>query len=150
MAKFKHIYQRRSDDCGIACTAMMLGVAYAKVKRAVDGYFKNVLKKEFDGIDFKDEKAIAAMFGETLRYTWVTRKNRKTIIAHLIGRRATLCVPGMGENPADWHALYWDGERVYDPTPNRGYASDGAYAFKVMTMIGTFADEWNTDSIDFL
>lgn len=126
--------QRSTNDCGIACMAMLLDETYANVKEVVQDYFARVLRKKFCGMDENDDKAVAAAFGERVKKWSFNKKNRKAMITKLLDRRAILCVPGWGHdvlNGGEWHAVYWDGRELHDPNPTKGqrYPKNGVKAF---------------------
>ena len=130
MAK-KILKQRSTNDCAVACLAMLLDESYANVRRLVDHYFARTLKKSFCGMNEDDDKAVAAALGEKAKVWYIRDKNRKAITRKLIGRRAMLCVP---QNARDFHAVYWDGYKLHDPAKSpgrRGWGQDGTRAFAV-------------------
>lgn len=146
MTSTKRIRQKQSSDCGVACLAMLLELPYKTVKEAAyalkrkQGYSG----RSFPGLSYNDDKELTAMFGECMKIWWVGKKSRKAVIKRLQGRKAILCVPGMNQRkPEELHAVYWDGDHLYDPTPGRGYIKDGAHAFSVMFYAAVLADECN-------
>ena len=99
------IKQRRSNDCGIASLANLFGVTYKEANALVRAEQK-ARDEKFDGTDIDHARAAGLALGE-------------------------LVVPAIG-HPKEFHALYWDGSRVHDPSGPGGYGAKGLKAFNKM------------------
>lgn len=146
MARKKLLYQRSTNDCGIACVAMLLGETYKAARAMTAHYFERVLGQKFDGITAEQLRGISSMFGERAKVWRITKANRKAVAQKLAGRSAILIVPAVGYPPgAEWHAVYWDGQKLHDPAPKgkcRRYGENGAQAMaKAITAIVLHADD---------
>lgn len=96
------VFQRNSNDCAIACLAMLLDLKYSPVRAAVMDYFKNTLKKPFCGMTDDDDIEVAKRFGATIISRRVTRRNRRAVIDRLNGVRAILEVPALDGSGATY------------------------------------------------
>lgn len=143
------VYQRYSNDCAIACLAMLLDLKYSPVRAAVMDYFNNTLKKEFCGMTDDDDIAVAKRFGAVIKSKRVTRRNRRACIDRLTGVRAILEVPAL-DGSGDLHAVFWTGYKLVDPAgkDSKQYPSCGTLALWRMTRYEVMEDEEKEDSIN--
>lgn len=117
MSVFIFEKQRTNKDCAICTLAMFLGVPYEEVKITTE-QMESIL---FGGMEREVEDAILLAHGYEVgkHYTrmhaapwWATTGFVKNM---LWGRRAIISV--MSKNYRDaTHAVYWDGEALYDPS----------------------------------
>ena len=114
MSNFTSITQRNGNDCMLACIAMALHTTYDAVwseerarKVVADG-----------GVSDYDEWLQAAGLRTGRDYHWLyTAGERQQVIkAMLWGRRAILSVDSLN-NKDGYHAVYWDGAQLWDPSP---------------------------------
>lgn len=122
------VQQRAKSDCGICCIAMALGRGYEEVLAAA--------KDDYDpSRGLVHEQGVLRQLG--LDGAWVHgepspeadyKTTNRGILSHSFfrslawGRRALMTVPSLNiEN--SWHMIYWDGQRVWDPHPNKQYAA---------------------------
>ena len=151
MAKEK-LYQRRGNDCGVACIAMLLGETYKNAYEMTRHYFVGVLGEKFDGITAEQIRGVSAMFGERAKVWLFTKKNRSAMKAKLQGRKAILIVTAHGYPPgAEHHAVFWDGKAIHDPSPKNTcyrFPANGKAAFKDAIACIVLHDECQNDSIE--
>ncbi len=134
----KSLKQRSTNDCAITCLAMFLDCPYSVMRRIVMAYFLRC-KKKFDGMYYTDEKAIGQIFGEEFRVWHVTAKNRKKIVAKLVGRPALVTVPSINCEKSN-HAVYWDGRMLHDPSKLKRYGESGERAMARMLNVIVMAE----------
>lgn len=101
--KIELIEQRTDHDCGIASLAMFLGRTYEEI---LEVYGKSV---ENDGMYTKEVFRVAYLLGRPLKF-------RKFIP----GKRAFCIVPAQCSKELS-HAVIYDGEQIFDPSPIRGF-----------------------------
>jgi hypothetical protein len=104
----KLIYQRHNSDCAIAALAMYLGKSYDELKHHYT----------------RTERRHA---GASIEKTLNVADSYKTYFGVFYGnefdrtRPALVIVPSRNHVPDGKHMIYWDGQRVYDPSPIRPY-----------------------------
>lgn len=138
--RYTPIYQRGSNDCGIAALAMLLGVSYVETHQAV----LEACVSPFNGMPYSLASAAVQALGERLICTRVTPDTRLACTAALIGTPCVLVVPAKDPAPdggQEWHAVFWSGHEVYDPSPHRKYGKRG---IKVMR---TFIEAWTLERL---
>lgn len=130
------IKQRNLKDCGICSIAMFLGKSYAEIDRDVRSYHKMRHGKAFDGICDEIERAVLWKHGATFKthtdfdlvktkkgFVWQSKN-----LAKFIGKKkALISVPSINF-PNKGHLIYWDGEKLHDPSNLKRYTP--AKAFK--------------------
>lgn len=123
------IEQKQSNDCGIAALAMLSGKPYTTVRRAVLSFNKG----KFIGTDGVTAQKAMSSLGQGLRLRAVSAQNLESTRLYLKGRPAVLIVPE-NVHPAsgEFHAVYWTGREVLDPSPNSKYGRKGLKALKVL------------------
>lgn len=138
--RYTPIDQRGSNDCGIAALAMLLGISYQEVHQAV----LDTCVSPFNGMPYSLASASVQALGERLINTRVTPESRQDCAAALIGTPCVLVVPAKDPAPdgsQEWHAVFWSGGEVYDPSPHRKYGKRG---IKVMK---TFIEAWTLERL---
>lgn len=129
----EYVQQRYMNDCGVACLAMLLDIPYTNLRAYVLAHFQRRGLRSIPGLSANDEMILAAKLGTRLRFIYVDDDNRQDAINVLSGRKAILGVPGRNcDNPDYMHSVYWDGERLYDPSPSGKYQANGLTAFRDM------------------
>lgn len=131
MNKNKWIFQQHDNDCGIAALAMMFDHPYSDMHWLVTTQAR-CAGEPFDGTYGKYAKRIGAFLGHTVRLQSVHPENRESITSALRGHPAILVVPA-NDGSQDYHAVYWDGKTLFDPSPSCRYGMRGQKAFKVFT-----------------
>lgn len=130
------IEQRFDNDCGIAALAMLVGISY---EHSSDLVLK-AGRKPFDGTTSDHARRLGRAVGQPLKVWYVSAKNRETVLQRLKKRPAVLVVPAQDyASSGDWHALYWTGSRVLDPSPVRKYGARGAKALKLLREVWVIA-----------
>jgi len=100
--------QRFDADCAVCCLAMFLGLEYEDVAKHCAGY-----ELVWAGLTNDRERAIASLYRVDVEFVDGSRIDWD--------RPAVVTVPSLnacGERPAT-HAVYWDGERSWDPNSGR-------------------------------
>src|ERR1035437_6177993 len=112
---------KQDDDygCAIAALSMVLGVTYAKMRREVQEYWDAFFPfHPYRGMDDADENIILYKHGFKTYTIQVPpdedgeAKSFKDLIA---GERALMSVPSINF-PGLYHALFFDGTRLHDPS----------------------------------
>lgn len=124
------IKQRTTNDCGIASLANLFDVTYKAMNSLVRADQKK-RREKFGGTDIDHARAAGLALGDPVRLWMVTDENRQIHRQKLKGRPAVLVVPAIG-HPAEFHALYWDGNKIHDPSGPGGYGAKGLKAFNKM------------------
>lgn len=129
----RFIKQKFDNDCGIAALAMLLNEPYTRV------YRKMVSLGFKDGTDYALATKYLTSVGRELKaYLEVTSGKRDGILEVMKSSRGILIVPAKDfKKNHSYHALYWDGKRVFDPSPIRPYGKCGVKAKKV------FVEYWH-------
>jgi|CXWL01.1.fsa_nt_gi hypothetical protein len=118
--------QRTDHDCVFVCLAMVLGLTYEQAAARAGAAFMEILQVQ--GCTGVMEDALYAAFGlkKDVDYVervysphWGTVGGIKNM---LWGRRAMVTVRSKNI-PDGWYMLYWDGEKVYDPSRKKRYES---------------------------
>lgn len=119
------IQQRTAHDCAICCMAMVTGRPYEDVLGAVGDAFdpdkgmryeQEALKRL--GFDYRFERGEPVGDISCLHRGFEISPEFFRRLAW--ARRALMSVPSF--NFADtWHMVYWDGSKVFDPSPLKTY-----------------------------
>ena len=121
----KHIIQKGMSDCGIASLAMMHETSYSTMYKLTKALFAATGRKyHTDGLDYHDAKALSALLDARILWDTDIDENK------LIGRKAILIVP-CKDGSGDGHAVFWDRDTLYDPSPRQRYGKPGKTAFRV-------------------
>lgn len=132
--KTKLIQQKLSDDCGVAALAMLYDTSYTSMRKTIMSS-----RKGWDGTTIDHARYAGALFSDPVRLWLVNADNRHQHTLNLKGRPAVLVVPAKDKS-GDWHAVYWDGRTLYDPSPQGKYGAKGVKALK------TFIEAWVLES----
>jgi hypothetical protein len=100
------IQQKFTADCAVAALAMFLGVDYEDILPHVAGH-----ELVHNGLANAREKYIAGMFEVEIVFRDRTKIDWS--------QPAVLTVPSMNSETGATHAVYWDGDRVWDPNHGR-------------------------------
>lgn len=123
------IQQRTPHDCALACMAMLTGKTWEETNAIVG----HLVDYEGDRRGMKDEQEALELLGFTNDYeagecigTFVHAHRGFYISPEYFrsmawGRRALMSVPSLN-NPGGWHMIYWDGSRIFDPSPLKTYS----------------------------
>ena len=137
MTKTKLIQQRQSNDCGIAALAMLFDTPYNLMRNLV----LQAETGKFDGTTADHARSVGLAFGDPVRLWLCSDESRADIVSRLKGRPAVLVVPAKDHKESgDWHAVYWTGKEVLDPSPTGKYGRKGIKALK------TFRECWVIES----
>lgn len=118
-----HIPQRFSGDCSIASLAMFLNRTYEEVESIVDVYDE---KAKHNGVFIRTTMSAAQTFGYILSPLIETEPPFKADTKYYIveqfnlEKKSLLTVDSLNHE-GKLHEIYWDGKRVYDPSPKRKY-----------------------------
>lgn len=96
--------QRHSDDCGVAAMAMFMGVTYEETIEMIQPMFPDYRPGEPTSLS-----TIIGVLGANDDFPVLT-------LYRDASRPALLACYSYVE-PSFGHAVYWDGERVWDPSP---------------------------------
>lgn len=128
-----YIEQRYSNDCGIAALAMLYDMPYEVICRLV----LKAERGQFDGTTIDHARFVGVQMNDPCRVWYSTPDTRPLLVGRLYGRQAILIVPAKDHRiSGDWHALYWTGREVLDPSPVGKYGRKGIKALKV------FVEAW--------
>lgn len=118
------IKQEGASDCELACMAMALGMTYDDLRARLGPGFVRLINLSGTS-DFYEDVMLATLglvehqdyekglFSHHQMTMWFAKRA-------LWGRRAILSV--RSKNNVDGrHAIYWDGERIFDPSPKLTY-----------------------------
>lgn len=131
--KANWIFQRHEDDCGIAALAMLFDTEYSYMRRKVLPIVKS-RAGVFSGTSGDDAILVAAGMGLKLT-VYAAEDFPVGVLAQSIqGHPAVLIVPAR-DGSDDWHAVYWTGKYLLDPSPGRRYGISGKKALKTMHSI---------------
>lgn len=128
MKKDKWIFQKHSNDCGIAALAMLFGTSYTFMRRKVLEQAES-RSEPFDGTTSTYVHGVALKLGRRIIVQRVPDFPVQTLAQNVRGYPAVLVCPAL-DGSEDFHAVYWDGKRVYDPSPGKRYGMAGAKALK--------------------
>ena len=113
------IKQRNDTDCALAAIAMIAGVDYDDLW--LSEFVEKVVKAKGCGPELTDEALAIAGFTNREHYiscyTWGLSSDHRRL---LWGRKAILSVPSLNYERG-YHAVAWDGFRVFDPSPKQVY-----------------------------
>ena len=118
------VKQRTGHDCVVCCLAMLTGRAYEDVLAALGDTFdpKRGVCDDHGALERLDfDMAFDA--GDRLGEAVVRHRGPLAPVYFgrmAWGRRALLSVPSLN-NPGGWHMVYYDGRRLFDPSPNEIY-----------------------------
>lgn len=131
------VEQKQSNDCGIAALAMLFDSPYSLVRNLV----LQSSQEPFDGTTDDMAVTVGALLGSPVLVQRVKAQNRDKVAQTLRGRSAVLIVPAQDHKVSgDWHAVYWTGYAVLDPSPTGKYGRRGIKALK------TFTEVWLLES----
>jgi hypothetical protein len=114
------IHQRYDSDCSIAALAMYLGKAYEEII-----HYYSMEEQQQDGVWAERTFRVAAQYGVEFFTCTGDQFDRH--------QKALVVVPSRNHVPDGKHMIYWDGCRVYDPSPIRPYTElpdEVEYAFQ--------------------
>ena len=121
----KRIVQEDFFGCAVACLAMAVGVDYKTMRKEVGRYWAAVHPFDrYDGLDHKDEEIILYIFGyRLLGARAIKGRDLRSYVGNL---PAILTVPSLNVME-HFHAVYWDGKKVHDPSPLKVYSTAAAW-----------------------
>lgn len=101
---FAYVQQRGRNDCGVAAMAMFGGYTYEQMSE--------VLIRRYPQYTLGEATPLCVLLGA------LTECCEFPVMTHYINasRPALLCVTSPID-PMYGHAVYWDGKRVWDPSP---------------------------------
>lgn len=123
------IQQRTPHDCAVAAMAMLTGKTWEET-HAIIGH---LVDYEGERRGMRDEQQALKLLGFDYRFENgrpvgdISCMRRPFGIAadfyrqFAWGRRALMSVPSLNR-PGGWHMIFWDGARVYDPSPLKTYS----------------------------
>ena len=127
------VEQLQSNDCGMAALAMLYEMPYVVARSLV----LKAEKGHFDGTTIDHARFVGVQMNDPCRVWHCTSQNRSLLCERLNGRQAILVVPSKDHNESgDWHAVYWTGKYILDPSPHCKYGRKGIKALK------TFIEAW--------
>jgi hypothetical protein len=127
------IEQKQSNDCGMAALAMLYEIPYSTARALV----LQAEKGKFDGTTIDHARNVGEAMADPVKVWYCTDESRPDVALRLLGRQAILVVPAADHKVSgDWHALYWTGRYVLDPSPTGKYGRKGIKALK------TFKEAW--------
>lgn len=147
------VRQKRRDDCGVACLAMLCGVSYEKAKDAISWY---KTKKGY-GTTTSQLRKGAIRLGYTARSTPQNRLKRVRVpdewlrdkgfgpphnfdFWYLIPDNSLVKVPiYQDRNYGDWHWVVWKDRQVYDSA--HGVFHPGKYGLKPVSYMQFVKEE---------
>lgn len=140
--------QRNLKDCAICCLSMALGVSYKKIKDDVMSANKIMYgdRHKFDGTTIEVEHLILWKYGinhDFIEKKWVCSLSNGLLQKmppfrrKIRNKRALLTVPSLNFN-GKYHAVYWDGRKIHDPSNLRCY--DTASALSAVVAITILRD----------
>ncbi|OGU55432.1 MAG: hypothetical protein A2V66_16790 [Ignavibacteria bacterium RBG_13_36_8] len=107
------IKQRSKGDCGICALAMFLNISYDVLAKEEE--FQEDLKEDFGkGASIRDLWKVAKKYGYDIVYT-----NNQYFKE---SEPAIVFVPSL-KLKGKIHSIYWDGERIFDPSNEKTYES---------------------------
>lgn len=101
---FAYVPQRYQNDCGVAAMAMFMGVTYEATVEMI-----RALHPEYQAGEPTSLSTLVGVLGSNDDFPVLTLHRDAT-------RPALLCCYSYVE-PTFGHAVYWDGERAWDPSP---------------------------------
>lgn len=126
--EFTCIEQKNSNDCAIAALAMLTDIPYSTVRKTIlKLHPKN---SAFEGVEFALAYKAMKALGVKLRCVNLDKCLDKGLFCN--NQPGVLIVPC--RDPSfrhGWHAVYWTGKRLYDPSPTKKYGKDGKTAIKL-------------------
>jgi ABC-type bacteriocin/lantibiotic exporter with double-glycine peptidase domain len=105
------IKQRNSGDCGVACLAMFMGVPYETSEYLVQEDLKR--RTPVDGMNNVELAKILKSCGYEPMQVFTLLPNTPAILS----------VPAIGKNRKAFHYIYWNGEKIYDPSRFKTYST---------------------------
>ena len=134
----KTIKQQDEFGCVIACLAMATGKTYKQVRNEVARYWDFMHKdKLFDGMSSLDEALLLYKFGYKSYTLNVSKRiTRRRLISLLDGTPAILSVPSLNYK-GKYHAVYWDGKKLHDPSTKKNYTKELAMKKFVSALCAT-------------
>lgn len=129
------VKQITPSDCFAACVAMALGMRYSVLRRKMGRALWDKIRKH--GTGFQDTKALLAKCGLHYEHDyWVYFPSNHLVQTHFLrvllnGRRAIVSVNSKNNRDGQ-HAIYWDGARLFDPSPRKTYAWDEVEANQIV------------------
>lgn len=125
------IEQKQSNDCGIAALAMLYEIPYSTARVLV----LEAEKGKFDGTTIDHARCVGEAMSDPCRIWYANPDNRDDLVTRLRDHQAILVVPAQDKS-GDFHAVYWTGRIVLDPSPHGKYGRKGIKALK------TFIEAW--------
>lgn len=122
------IQQEDDYGCAIACLAMAAEMSYADMRREVQEYWETFRPLEkYKGLGFDDDAIILYKLGYRMFPIRRPQDMKPLTIKKFIGRaRALVTVPSINV-PGLYHALFWDGEYMHDPSKLKTYTAAMAW-----------------------
>lgn len=86
-------------------------------------------EEPFTGTPSNYARLASELLGRKLTVRYINDTNRAKVAKWLKDRPAILIVPAKGyRKNTEYHAVYWTGDRLYDPNGSRPYKIDGKRA----------------------
>jgi hypothetical protein len=124
---------KQDDDygCAIAALAMACGKTYAEMRLEVQQYWDAFFPfHPYKGMDEHDEAVLLYKHGYKFYTIRVLRDGQDGLYESfhdmLAGRQALMSVPSINI-PGLYHALYWDGKKLHDPSKLKRYTAKRAW-----------------------
>lgn len=132
------INQRNMSDCAIAALAMLYEITYKACRALVLQDYTG----RYSGLSYDQAQLLGKRLGEPLKVQYVTPKNRKAVIKSLSERRCVCIVRAhSSEDAAEYHAVYWTGRFLYDPSHTQKYGRSGEAALATLTEVWYINEE---------
>ena len=114
----QHVIQKNDNDCGLAAMAMAVGKSYDEAWTAEDT--QEVVENK--GISDYEPwmKKLGLERGRDYAEVYTSHMDGHGLKALLRWRRAILSVCSLN-NKDGYHAVYWDGDNLFDPSNKRQY-----------------------------
>lgn len=101
---FDYIRQRYQNDCGVAAMAMFMGVTYEETVA--------MIRREFPDYQEGEPTSVSTLVG-----VLGANDDFPVLSRYRDARRPALLACYSYVEPTFGHAVYWDGERCWDPSP---------------------------------
>lgn len=139
------VQQEDALGCAIAALAMAVGCTYAEMRDEVSKYWM-IFKPmhDYKGLDGDDERILLYRYG--IRPLTMKAHAKGPELKEFIGTTPTLLSVKSKNRPGCGHAVYWNGENVYDPSKLKTYTDadvwNAVYAYTMLTPLPEEAPDW--------
>lgn len=132
----RRIKQRNPADCAVCCVAMFLDLRYTELLTRFPYLVEKIASIQDGGLNLYEEQlCIMAATGKgvinmRVHYDW-DDKRKAELFKIIKDKKAILSCRSLNV-PDGFHAVYWDGKKVLDPSNKKRYTKTTIRPYNIM------------------